>query len=384
MANGSFSIDVNPAVLRWARQAAGREVDGVAERFKISKDVLDAWEAGKKSPTWKDLRQLAKFYQRPLAALLLPAPPRTPENPTDFRKIPDAQRTLSAKTLLALRTARWLQARAVEMQRELQQESQFSGRKLSVADDVEKAALECRSTLGIDLNAQVSWGSAGEAYRHWKESLSTLGVLVFQFAIPRDEAQGFSLFDPVCPVIVVSESDFPNARIFTLFHEYAHLLLRESGLCLPFYANSAGGGIEPFCNRFAASVLIPESEARSWRIAQPRSANATDQVFKELADHYRVSRYVVLIRMKSVGGITEEVFDRIYGRWQSQGDLLASRPKKPASGGASAVDKCIRQRGKPFIVLVTEATRRGLITTKDAMTYLGVRLKDFGQLESRR
>ena len=271
--------------------------------------------------------------------------PRVAETPTDFRKIPDARRTLSAKTLLALRTARWLQARAVELQRELQHESKFSRRKLSIGDDVEKAALECRSMLGIDLNAQVGWSSAGEAYRHWKESLSNLGVLVFQFVIPRDEAQGFSLFDPICPVIVVSESDFPNARIFTLFHEYAHLLLRESGLCLPFHASSVGGGIEPFCNRFAASVLIPESEAQSWRITHPRSANATDDVFKELADHYRVSRFVVLIRMKSVGGITEDVFDRIYGRWQSQRDLLASRPKKPASGGASAVDKCIRQRG---------------------------------------
>jgi Zn-dependent peptidase ImmA (M78 family) len=167
-------------------------------------------------------------------------------------------------------------------------------------------------------------------------------------------------------VIVVSESDWLNARIFTLFHEYAHLLLREPGICLPYDAITVG------CRH------------RAFQISLGRSANVTDENFKEIADRYRVSRYVVLIRLISVGGISDEMFTKTYRRWQSQVDLRQSRPKKPASGGASAVDKCIRQRGKPFVALVMEAAQRGLITTSDAMAYLDVRLKDLGQLDSQR
>jgi transcriptional regulator with XRE-family HTH domain len=152
--------------LRWARQAAGREINDVADRFKIAKESVHAWEAGKKSPSWKSLRQLASFYRRPLAALLLAESPKSLDSPTDFRTIPDAQRKLSAKTLLAIRTARWLQARALEMQQELEHESQFDKQSVSLGDDVEATAQKCRAKLGIDLVTQTNWKSSGEAYRH--------------------------------------------------------------------------------------------------------------------------------------------------------------------------------------------------------------------------
>ena len=46
--------------------------------------------------------------------------------------------------------------------------------------------------------------------------------------MPIEDARGFSLTEVEPFVIVVNESDAPNAKIFTLFHEYGHILLNQS------------------------------------------------------------------------------------------------------------------------------------------------------------
>ena len=43
--------------------------------------------------------------------------------------------------------------------------------------------------------------------------------------MPVDDARGFSLTDGEPYVIVVNSADADRARLFTLFHEYAHILL---------------------------------------------------------------------------------------------------------------------------------------------------------------
>jgi hypothetical protein len=72
----------------------------------------------------------------------------------------------------------------------------------------------------------------------------------------------------------------------------------------------------------------------------------------------------------------------VYKRWRSQDETRAHRPLKQGASGPSAVKKCARQRGGSFISLVLESARRGLITTHDAITYLGIKLKDLKKLES--
>lgn len=386
MASGNFSIDVNPAVLRWARTAAGQSTADVAKQLGVSEQTVNWWEAGSKIPKWKSLQKLAKYYHRPIAALLLSEPPKESELPPDFRTLPEnARRELAPRTLLAIRTARWLQSRAIEMRQELQSTVHFAARKVELSQDVDAIAGATREILGATIAEQTQWPSASVAYRRWRELLEEQGILVFQFPFPREEAQGFSLFDLVCPVIVVNESDVPQARIFTLFHEYGHLLLRKPGICLPQLATTKSDlTIEPFCNRFAAAVLIPSRELQKVGLKPTASQRETDDYLKEVARYFKVSKYVVLISLRMRGDLSKTAFAQIYNRWQSLDEAQRRRPQKPSAGGPSAIQKCNRQHSKTFISLVLESVNRGLITTHDAVTYLGVKLKDFRKLESNR
>jgi len=77
--------------------------------------------------------------------------------------------------------------------------------------------------------------------------------------MPVEEIRGFSLVrEERPPVIVISSQDSPNGRIFTLFHEYSHILLEESGLCIPSEVIDKGQqDVEKFCNEFAGNFLVP-------------------------------------------------------------------------------------------------------------------------------
>lgn len=74
MPGKDFTVDINPAVLRCARETSGYSVAEAGERIGTP-GLLAAWESGKARPTWIPLDRLAKLYKRPIAALLLADPP---------------------------------------------------------------------------------------------------------------------------------------------------------------------------------------------------------------------------------------------------------------------------------------------------------------------
>ena len=65
-------VEVNPVLLRWARDRAGLEADEVARRFPR----FAAWERQTARPTLKQLEQFAKATHTPIGFLFLPEPPR--------------------------------------------------------------------------------------------------------------------------------------------------------------------------------------------------------------------------------------------------------------------------------------------------------------------
>ena len=45
------------------------------------------------------------------------------------------------------------------------------------------------------------------------------------------EMRGLAVSSDSLPVIVVNATDSPRGQVFTLAHEFIHLLLHQSGLC---------------------------------------------------------------------------------------------------------------------------------------------------------
>ena len=118
---------------------------------------------------------------------------------------------------------------------------------VSLSDDPEKIAQTERRRLNFEFeitkeNGIVIKKPIQKVYRELRENIESFNIFVLQSNMPIGEVRGFTLTDKQPRIIVVNSADSIKPRIFTLLHEYAHILLKKDGICLPnsenFHSNS--------------------------------------------------------------------------------------------------------------------------------------------------
>jgi Zn-dependent peptidase ImmA (M78 family)/DNA-binding XRE family transcriptional regulator len=376
MRSGVLEVPVAPGVLKWARETMGKTLDDVAKRLDLGRATVEAWEAGQKHPTLNQLRELSVFLKRPFAAFFLPTAPQEAPLPADFRTLPaDSKKPFSEKTLLALRRARRLQDLSRELASDLLDRSSFDIETASLADDVRALAVRTRQRLGISVGRQFEWKNETEALSEWKRAAETRGILVLELSFPIQEGRAFSLTDDAYPVIVLNSGDSPNARIFSLFHEFGHLLLGQGGIC---DLSEEGKAVEQFTNRFSGEFLVPGPALLGHPVAQSHTGEEweNDDLY-ELGRQFKVSREVILRRLLIIGSTTRSFYERKRAEWE------ASRKEiRPKRGRRVPARQCLRQNGVPFTSQVLEAAGRDIITYRDVSDYLSIGLKHLPAVET--
>jgi Zn-dependent peptidase ImmA (M78 family) len=145
-------------------------------------------------------------------------------------------------------------------------------------------------------------------YEHlnaWVSAIEASGVLVLATRggkVAVDEMRGMSLYFDVLPVIVLNGSDYGRPRLFSLLHEFAHLVLHTERLCdviTDDRPRTADRSLEARCNAIAAAVLMPAAEVR----ARPEVIARTDipaswdyDTLRPVAAHFGVSAEALLAR----------------------------------------------------------------------------------------
>lgn len=379
MAESQLKAEVTPQVLRWARESLQLSVEEVAQRVRRPADVIRRWESGEEAPTFATAEKLAALYRRPVAVFFLPKAPDEPAPPTDFRRLAGvAGSALSLRFRLVLRTARWLQNVTLRLAEELNEPAARIGRAEST-DDPRSVSQRERNNLGISVSEQLSWQTPGAAFRRWRESLEQLGIVVLQFSFPMDDARGCSLDGLDRPVIVVNGADVPTARCFTLFHEFAHLLLKEPGVCTPEPTMVHVGSrrlarVEQFCNQFASEFLVPATEFVT-RVG-PRD-HWDDKDLQSVGREWKVSRQVIWHRLHTLRYVSTNEYRSRLEKWQG----IPTPVRPPRKFFATAAPKrAVRERGRFFARLVRSARQRGLITASDESDYLGIKVRDLPRM----
>lgn len=383
MAHGALRVAIKPTVLRWARESAGWTMQESSYKLGISPETLRKWESGERQPTLSSLQVLASCFKRPLAALFLPQPPPEPAPPTDFRVLRRRTRALSKETHLGIRRAQRLQTVARELMAGVGRDPASRITKATVSADVEEVAKIERKELGIDIDEQFDWRSPHEAFETWRYGVEQRNILVFRFSLPLSDARGFSLTENEPFAVVVNSADTIHARIFTLFHEYGHLVLHQQGICVPdaiFKATDRTTKIESWCNQFAGALLVPREALLADKDFQvlANSQQISDAHLASVSRHFKVSRHVVLKRMVSLEAIGIKEYLREIKKLQSQ-----ARRVKPSEGfGLPPARRAFQERGHFFTSLVVESKNRELISFRDLSDYLGVGVKHLDHLSA--
>jgi Zn-dependent peptidase ImmA (M78 family) len=250
-----------------------------------------------------------------------------------------------------------------------------------VNDDPSRVAEEQRALLGIELNSQLQWGDRYRAFKEWRAAVEKLGIFVYQFRMPVEEVRGFSLNEGGRPTIVLNRSDDVRARIFTLFHEYGHLLLGTGGICLPearaLLRKPSDSRDERFCNEFSGSLLVPEdallhdSDARELA----RTSGVPDDArFTRLVERFQVNRQVLLLRLHAARMLSSEQAEAKWSNWELQSQEWKEGSQRRGGPAERRPQRCVREFGVRFPALVLEAQADGRLTMAEALDYLSIRI----------
>lgn len=375
------TIPVNPELLSWARQESGFELFRVAKRLNVTPEKVEAWEAGERQPTMRQIENLARFFHRPLSIFFLPDPPQLTPLAAEYRRLPHVIPGHESPELrLGLRQMLTRRDNTLNLMGELGEPiSEFA---LSARLDESPVVVgeRLRAATMISQDEQLAWPNEWRAWAAWRAAIEYLGVLVFQFSkVALGEVRGLALLRTPLPVVGINSKEIPEARCFTALHEVVHLMLAAGHQEAPAIKENRSGeewnDVERFAEIAASHALVPEA-ALNDEIASLKAAGWDIASTRRLARRFRITPLAMATRLRESGYMN---WAR-YQAWRQEWDeYVASLPER-GKGFATPVSKALGRNGRPFTQLVLEALSANRITPVTAARYLDLKFEHFEKL----
>jgi len=394
MSRTSVQVSIAPDVFRWLCGTSGWHAEEIAKRIEVPEEEVRSWYEGKTKPVLPltKVEKLSEAFKRPLAAFLLSKPPEEIKTLPDFRKLPGAYGDFSKETHLAIRKARRLQKVRRELMENLGSDVRIKIRNRTIQDNPEVVANDERVDLPVEMT-QIRTSTPKKLFQIWRDWFEQKNITVLQLKMPVEDARGFSLTDIEPFVIVVNESDASKAKIFTLFHEYGHILLNESAVCnrdSDEIEDKRIKRIEYWCNRFAGAFLVPEDFLnKELGIKTLLQTTHYSIIAGSIANRLKISKESALMRLLTLDYISPSEFrterDKIRADDTLKKEQMKEKQRQSAKKGGPAIfldQKCLDEKGHLFVSLVLKNSDLGYITSKDALDYLDVKLRHLEKLRA--
>ena len=376
-------------MLRWARESIGLTPLAAARKIGVADDRVEEWESGTAGPSIAQLRKAANVYKRPLGVFFLPEPPTTFDTMRDFRRRPGAAAGDWSPDLHGeYRRALSQREYALQLAEIEDIPIQTTWLLSNFPDDDEAIAAGARALL-LNASPLPLPAGIGTPYEHlntWVAALEEAGALVLSTSrgvVPPKEMRAFSLYFDEMPVIVVNGSDAARGRLFSLLHEYAHLVLHTSGLCDTISdprATSPDRRIEARCNAIAAGVLMPRASVLAGPEVSARENTPNMWNYEALraaAAPFGVSAEAFLRRLLTLGRVDHTFYQARHAEFLAAYETDEANAK--ASGG-NWYRNTARDLGKGYVRRIADAHRRRVIDSYTAASFLNVKVGQISRL----
>ena len=333
----------------------------VAAEVKLSVN-LDAVVTANTELTFDDLVSLAKHFKRPWSYLLIDEAEVFDTAGQDNRSFGNRLLPPSPELLDEIEAVAEMLVAAGEMFPGTGYE--LPSTKITTDTSAEVAGEAIRDFLEVTSAQQLHARDDFAALRLWVEALHARGLFVSQRRLRDTTIRAFSRVNGDQAVLVVDTGDSAHARIFSLLHEYCHVVLRSTGVC-DLQDQSA---VERHCNAVAAAVLMPRSIIAEVRGGRAFEADwiAADTLLQDMSQKLHVSQAALLIRLREIGTINEATYEAMETRRASR---RATESKTP---GGTFYPSQINRVGRRFAHHVFQVLDDGIIDRQDASTLLEI------------
>lgn len=371
----SVRVSVSPELLLWAVERSGKSLLDLTESIP----GLGNWISKKTSPTLKQLQSFADKTHTPVGMLFLDTPPAEVLPIPDMRTVKNRDLThLTADLLDTIYDSQakqdWYRDYALENGAE---PLDFVA-SCSTGTPVQEAAKNAITLLKLPLTHQEA-RKYDEAFRVLCQRVEETGILVIVNGIVQhnthrildvDEFRGFALTDAITPLIFINGQDTRAGKIFTLLHEFGHILLGQSALDNPTLTDtgkSDKNDTELWCNEFAAHTLIPDS-----LITNITTRELNQQLVDNLARQTYTSTLTVLNRLYGAGLLSWDKYTTWYKKEEEQA-LEYLHNSTPGSAGGNFYNMLPLRASKTLTRAIITSTLEGQTLYTEALSILGIK-----------
>ncbi|WP_140919053.1 ImmA/IrrE family metallo-endopeptidase [Limnobaculum xujianqingii] len=366
---------INNNILTWARCRASLSVDYIAEKFKKPVDTIIAWEKGNEPISFAQAQRYASITKIPFGYLYLDNPPE------EKLPIPDRRTVGGRNNHISIELKDTISDVLVKQDwyREYATSNGLPDVELVGALPSNSKPKEIVVTIKqyIDLQIPPTKGKWKDFFSAMVKKIESQGVLVMRSGVVKsnntrpisvDDFRGFCIADKIAPVIFINTNDAKAAQLFTLVHEFSHLILGQSAIS-DLSLNSREKE-EMICNAAAAEYLTPENIfLEKW---DPN--NSIEENIDNLKDIFRVSSWVIARRAEYLKLISKHEYSQFVSKINE---------KAPSNGGSYNRNQKVRISERLAVAVATQALE-GKMLLREAQSLTGIqpnKLYDFARKE---
>ncbi len=376
---------VNKNNLVWCREKSGLTINQVYEKAKWSSKThkIEKWEAGSDFPTIDDLKKLGKIYKKAWTLFVFEQDLKNLDFMVmkDFRGcISDSKGEEKSEIIQFLNEIERRQLFVIEFSNALEIIGNKSFGSLTEVKDVNVVANKIIQNLNLNMEEFRRKKTRLEALNFLQEELGRNNIFVsFSSTNPHkkislEHMRGVLMRSFLAPIIGINSAEKSvGAKIFTIFHELAHLYTEKVDHdvlidTINFRDLGKRNTKEGLCDQIAAEILVPRNI-----LVELKGTSFNPEIVKKYCIYLKVNREPFLIRAKEHGLISEQEFNSL------KNISVEEQIKKNKKGNPDGGLLHILKNGKSFMRLVNSLYSTGLISYSQALGALNTKSNAFNK-----
>lgn len=364
-----MKIKVKAAVFSSLRTNRKYKPDQLASSSGIPINEILEYERVDSSIDLQTLEKIAKIYKKRWTIFLLQTPEEKLNYGNDNRSSYNQNEDLDIDLINSLDSAEYILETGLEIVENESLTLPSINIKLSV--DPEGYAKKLREVLKPDETQLHSLTDEYGPLRFWKNLLTYYGLYISELVWSTESVKAFSIYKNQRAVIVLSTKEEPNPRLFSLFHELAHVILKQTGIC---DLHEGLKDIEATCNQFSAAFLMPEESFIA--IAKQNGIQVgvipSESQVKALQRYFGTSRLATFRRLFTFGYISKSKYEEI----QIEYENYQAQYQKGKSAGGNYYRNKISSNSRRFTTQAFDAYSEGYINSRALSRMVGVSAKN--------
>lgn len=282
---------------------------------------LMSWYSGEKVPTFNQIEDASRATGIPLGYFFLNTPPKEDRTLLEYRTVDSLELEKPSRNLLdTIHDMEQIQEWAKnQMVTDGFSELEFVGSMADV-NEVDIFVSQIRRILDLPKDWFTSSKTSVDSFRFLRGKISDAGVIVMMNGIVGNnthrpleinEFRAFAIADEYAPLIFINSNDSINGKLFSLLHEFAHILIGKNNFFNDRYsAHGRVNQIETICNAAAAEILVPSDLfVEKWNEAI--SENDAKTTISTLAKYFKCGITVIARKALDHGYITSQEYTQV-------------------------------------------------------------------------